>query len=211
VISLAAIGGHGHGRPRRTRASHALLKASIVAAVLNLHGVLAVHAQTFVTPFIAYDVGADSRCLNLLVCADRSVNVGATAGRMAKTLGFEEEVAYAKDFFGSAPNLSSSVLTVMSNVIVAPHIRDWKLFAVGGVGLLKTHIQFTEASFYATDRNNLEWDVGGGLIVPVGRRFGVRVDYRYFRGFRDVPLSGFTVSDSKLGFGRASAGLVVGF
>lgn len=42
------------------------------------------------------------------------LNVGVAVGALGSVIGFEEEVAYAKDFFGKAPGLSSSVLTLMT-------------------------------------------------------------------------------------------------
>jgi opacity protein-like surface antigen len=193
-----------------TGAARVLAIGTLVCA-LNLGTAPDARAQFFVSPFIGYDFGADAGCPNLLICADRMVNAGAAAGRMVGAFGFEEEVAYAKDFFGAAPDLSSSVLTVMSNGIVTRAIGRWRPYAVGGIGLLKTHIQFTQSSFYATDQKNLAWNLGGGVSTYFGRRWGVRADVRYFRSFHDVPLSGFTMADSKLGFGRGTIGLIVRF
>jgi hypothetical protein len=211
-MKLVGVGG-GDSRlgPRTAAGACRTLLTGAAALALTMGAALAVQAQTFVSPFLGRDFGADTGCLNLLVCADRKVDMGVAAGRMVGMLGFEEDVAYAKDFFGAAPNLSSSVLTVMSNGLVTRRIGRWYPYAVGGLGLMKTRIQFTQASFYATDRANLAWDLGAGLGTVFGRRWGVRVDARYVSSFRDVPLSGFTVSESKLGFGRVSVGLLVRF
>lgn len=187
------------------------LAISTLALALNLATAVDVRAQYFVSPFVAYDFGADTGCLNLLFCADRKGNAGVAAGRMGRTLGAEEEVSYAKDFFGSGPDLSSSVLTVMTNAIVTRRLGRWHPYVVGGLGLMVTHIQFTQASFYATDQKTFAWNLGGGVSMYFGRRLGVRADVRYFRGFRDVPLSGFSVTDSKLAFGRGSVGLICRF
>jgi len=186
--------------------------ATIVLAAL---GVLAcatpARAQTFVSPFAALDFGADAGCLNLVVCANRYLNMGVAAGRTGREYGAELEVASARDFYGSGPNLSSNVLTAMGNAIVLRHIGRWNPYVEGGVGVMRTYIQFTEASFYTTDRVTAAWDAGGGVTRYFSERLGVRADGRYFRAFKDVNLAGFTVSDSKMGFGRASVGLVVRF
>jgi len=62
-----------------------------------------------------------------------------------------------------------------------------------------------------TDNNNAGWDVGGGLIVFFGNHVGLRGDIRYTHAFQDLTVLGFTLSDTKLDFGRATAGLVLKF
>jgi hypothetical protein len=206
----ATVGGRGSERPAAGDAGR-LLWGSLLTLSLQLGTALGAQAQVFVSPFIAYDVGADTGCLNVLTCADRRVSAGADGGWMFGAVGVEEEIAYARDFFGAAPNLSSSVITVMTNGVFTRRIGRWHAYAVGGAGLLTTRVQFTQASFYQTDRKTLAWDVGGGLATYFGRHWGLRVDLQYFRSTRDVPLSGFTLSDSKLGFGRGSVGLIMRF
>ena len=183
-----------------------------LALALTLITPLASRAQTFVKPFVGYDFGGSTGCLNLLICADRHVNAGVSGGRiLTRGLGVEAEVAYAKDFFGAATDLSSYVLTLMANAVYTRPIGRWHPFAVGGAGMLKTHIRFTQVDFYATDVTSFAWNLGGGVTFQLSRRWGISADYRYFRSFHDVTLSGFTVSDSKLGFSRAGVGLMVRF
>ena len=73
-----------------------------------------VHAQGFISPLIGFDFGGDSGCPGIADCEDRKLNVGVAVGALGSVIGFEEELAYAKDFFGKAPGLSSSVLTLMT-------------------------------------------------------------------------------------------------
>jgi hypothetical protein len=54
-------------------------------------------------------------------------------------------------------------------------------------------------------------DVGGGVVGFFGPHLGLRGDIRYYPGFQDLNVLGFTLSDAKLDFGRASVGLVVAF
>jgi len=44
-----------------------------------------------------------------------------------------------------------------------------------------------------------------------GDHIGVRGDLRYFHTFQDLEVLGFTLSNSTLDYGRASAGVVVTF
>lgn len=169
-------------------------------------------AQGFISPLIGYDFGGDARCPNLSDCQDTTINISVSVGAMGNVLGFEEEVAYARNFFGDAPGLSSSVLTLMSNVMLVPNIiGPVRPYVLAGIGLIKSHVALTRASVLTTDNNHLGWDIGGGLIGFVGGHFGVRGDLRYVHSFQDLTVLGFTLGNSKLDFARASAGVVLKF
>src|SRR6202035_4247758 len=92
----------------------------ILAMALTLGLANEARAQGFISPFIGYDFGGDATCPQITNCQDNKLNYGVALGSMGSILGFEEELAYAKDFFGNAPGLSSSVLTLMSNIMVVP-------------------------------------------------------------------------------------------
>ena len=130
---------------------------------------------------------------------------------MGAIFGFEEDIAYAKDFFGTAPGLNSSVFSLMTNVMLVPRIGPIRPYGVAGVGLLKTHVELAPTSLLTSNNNNFGWDVGGGLIVLFARHVGVRGDIRYLHAFQDLNVLGFTIKDPKLDFGRASAALVLTF
>lgn len=170
-----------------------------------------VRAQGFVTPFIGYNFGGDSGCPNVTNCADKKLNAGVAVGTVGDLVGFEEEFAYAKDFFGDAPEFSSSVFTLMSNLMIVPTIGPVRPYVLGGLGLIKTHVKLSPSSLLTAANNNLGWDVGGGIMALFGEHIGVRGDIRYFHAFQDLTVVGFTLGDSKLDFGRASVGLVLKF
>jgi opacity protein-like surface antigen len=183
----------------------------ILAIALTLGRATEVRAQAFVSPFIGYDFGGDAGCPQITNCQDKKLNAGVALGSMGSILGFEEELAYAKDFFGNAPGLSSSVLTLMSNIMVVPAIGAVHPYVLGGLGLIKSHRNFTTASIFTSDNNDFGWDLGGGVIVLLGGHLGVRGDIRYFHAFQDLTVGGFALGSPKLDFGRAAAGLVVKF
>jgi len=168
-------------------------------------------AQGFISPLIGYDFGGDAGCPSFSNCQDKKINVSVSFGAMGNVLGFEEEVAYAPNFFGNAPGLSSSVLTLMSNVMLVPKLGPVRPYVLAGIGLIKTHVDLTTASVFTTNNNQLGWDVGGGLIGFFGDHVGVRGDLRYFHAFQDLTVLGLTLSDLKLDYGRASAGVIVKF
>jgi opacity protein-like surface antigen len=188
-------------------------RASIVAlAVLLLAGAAApARAEGFISPYIGYNFGGDAGCPTILNCEDKRINFGAGLGVLGGGFGFEEDIAYAQDFFGTAPGLDSSVLTVMSNLMIAPKIGPVRPYVLGGVGLIKTRVSLTPGSVFSTDNNNFGWDIGGGVMVFFGEHVGVRGDIRYIHAFQDLTLLGFTLSDTKLDFGRASGGIVLKF
>jgi len=171
-------------------------------------GAPSARAEGFISPLIGFDFGGDAACPALQGCQDKRLNYGVALGATGNIFGFEEEFAYAQDFFGTAPNLKSSVLTVMSSVMLAPKIGPVRPYFLTGAGLIKTHIDFSTASILTTDNNSFGWDIGGGVHVTVAPHVGVRGDIRYFHTFQDMtfPAGLFSAgSNQKLDFGRAAA------
>ena len=169
-------------------------------------------AQGFIVPFIGANFGGDSKCLEITGCEEKASNYGVAIGSIGPLLGLEEEFGYSKDFFGEAAGLSSSVLTVMTNVMIGPKISVVRPYVVGGVGLIKTNVELTPSSLLnLIDNNGFGWDLGGGLILG-SNRVSVRGDLRYFHTFNDLEVLGFSLSgDTKLNFGRGTVGLYLGF
>jgi len=167
-------------------------------------------AQGFITPFMGFNFGGDAKCPEVTGCEDKSTNFGVAIGTLGPVLGFEEEFNYAKDFFGSTPAYSSSVFTLMSNVVIGPKITLVRPYFVTGLGLIKSKVEFTPTSLLDNSNNGFGWNIGGGVIVG-GEHIGVRGDIRYFHSFKDLELLGFSLGGQKLDFGRASVGLFLGF
>lgn len=191
-----------------------LLAIGIGVGIMTIGSASQARAQGFISPLIGYDFGSDARCPTLNTvnsCQDKKINVAVGFGAMGTVFGFEEEVAYASNFFGTATGLSSSVLTLMSNPMLAPRLGPVRPYVLAGIGLIKTHIDLTTASLFTTESNSLGWDIGGGVMISVSDHLGVRGDLRYFRTFQDLTVQGFTLSSTKLNYGRASAGLVLKF
>lgn len=190
------------------------VKAAAIAilAILLGFGIAGnANAQGFISPIIGYDFGGDAGCPNLTGCEDKKLNAGVAFGSIGSFLGFEEELAYAKDFFGHAPGLKSSVLTAMTNVMVIPSIGPVRPYALIGLGLVKTHAELTPSGVLTTTNNNLGWDLGGGVMLFFGSHLGIRGDVRYFHSLQKLTVLSFTVTSEKLDFARAGAGLVLKF
>ena len=189
-------------------------KSVLVSAILII-GVLALtsapaSAQGFISPFIGFNYGGDSGCPTATNCEDKHSNFGVSGGKLGAIGGGEFEFGYAKNFFGDAPGVDTSVLTLMGNVIVGPKFGFIRPFVLGGVGLIKSHVELTTGSLLDSS-NNFGWDIGGGVMFMFGDHVGVRGDVRRFQSFQNQTILGFSLADEKLSFNRATAGLVLGF
>jgi len=171
----------------------------------------AAQAQGFISPFIGFDYGGDSGCQTAGDCDDKNSNVGVAVGSLGPLIGGEVEFAYARDFFGDTPGLSSNVLTLMANLVVGPRIGAVRPYVLGGVGLFKTHVELTATDLLETDNNSFGWDIGGGLIIMFGEHVGVRGDLRRFSTFQERSILGVDISNERLSFQRAAAALVLAF
>jgi opacity protein-like surface antigen len=168
------------------------------------------HAQTFVGPLLGYDYGGDSSCLNIKGCEDKGRNLGVSIGSIGSVFGSEFEIASAKNFFRRVPGTSSSVRTMMTNILLAPQFGPVRPYALIGVGRFSARIEDLLTAQERTD-THFGWSLGGGLMFFPTRHVGVRGDVRYFHGFQDLELDGVILEDSKLDFGRAAAGVVFRF
>jgi len=168
-------------------------------------------AEGFISPLIGFNFAGDANCPDVQGCENKRLNFGVGLGAMNAVLGFEEEFAYARDFFGTTPLFKSSVFTLMSNVMVVPKVGPVRPYFLVGAGLIKTHVDFTTATLLSTDNNSFGWDIGGGVMITVVPHVAVRGDIRYFHSFQDLGFVGFTLNGSKLDFGRAAAALTFTF
>jgi opacity protein-like surface antigen len=169
------------------------------------------HAQGFIAPFVGFAFGGDAGCQTAGDCEDKNNNIGVAIGTLGDVVGFETDIGYARDFFGEAPGLSSNVLTVMSNLLIVPKVGPVRPYVLGGVGLIKTRVELTSISLLETSNNNFGWSLGGGIMVFFGNHIGLRGDLRKFSSFQERSILGFTLSNEKLSFQRASAALVLAF
>lgn len=184
---------------------------AILALVFLAGAAPDLRAQSFISPFIGFNFGGDSGCPTVSDCDDKRLNAGVAIGRLGSVLGFETEFGYAKNFFGDAPAFESSVLTVMGNLMIVPDLGPVRPYALAGIGIMKTRVEFTPDSLLTSGNTDLGWDLGGGVFVFFGNHVGVRGDIRYFHSFEDLEILGLPLSDTKLDFGRASGALVLKF
>lgn len=169
-------------------------------------------AQGFISPFIGATIDeTEVGCSAIVDCEDKRTTFGVGIGSLGNLFGFELDFGYTKAFFGETTNNSSALLTVMGNVMIAPKIGPVQPYVLGGIGLLRSNIEFTAQSLLDTSENKLGWDVGGGLMIFFGEHVGIRGDLRYIHAFQDFEFSGLTIDGTKLDLGRASAAVVFKF
>jgi opacity protein-like surface antigen len=193
----------------QTRLQSVVLCTALVVLTLGLPRTG--HAQGFVSPLIGYDFGGDSGCPEITGCEDKKLNVGVGLGTLGAVFGFELDISYARDFFGSGPGYSSSVLTMMGNVLLGPEIGPVRPYGTAGLGLIKSHIDLDAAALIDSSNNHFGWNLGGGLMIFPAEHVGVRGDIRYFHAFQDLDVLGIPLGNTKLDFSRASAAVVFRF
>ena len=90
-------------------------------------------AQGFISPMYGVNFGGVSGCPQLNSCTDKQTNLSVGAGLFGTIIGVEAEVAYAPTFFGEAAGLSSNVLTLMGNVMLAAQVGRLRPYMLGGL------------------------------------------------------------------------------
>jgi opacity protein-like surface antigen len=194
-----------------TRSAGVRTTLTITAAALLLSLAAApARAQGFFVPYLGTNFGGDSECAELSGCAQKTLNFGVALGSHSGAAGFEADFGYARGFFGQTPEGNSSVALFMSNLVIGPAAGPVQPYVAGGIGLIKTHVDFNVSSLVSTSDNNLGWDVGGGLVIGTSH-VGIRGDLRRFKTFGDLSLGPVPVSGAPLKFWRATAGLFLGF
>jgi opacity protein-like surface antigen len=166
-------------------------------------------ADGFITPYFGYNFGGDSaNCVSLTNCEEKRTNWGVALGATHGIFGFEEDIGYAKDFFGKTPNGDNAVLTVMSDFMVVVPAGPIQPYAFAGIGLIRPHVKFDTSSL-SIDQNTLGYDLGGGLNIFLTHTVGLRGEVRHLHTLQDVNLGVF--ASDKLDFWRASAGVTFRF
>jgi opacity protein-like surface antigen len=201
--------------------------ASSLVAFTSIGVPRSVSADWLFTPFIgsAFNAGADfGDTFDEPGEFERRFTYGASLGYMgAGIAGFEIDFGYSPNFFETLViddddftfADDSNVTTLMFNILLGapiggqggPGIRP---YAVGGLGLIRTHV--TEAGLFFEDLDSNDWgfNLGAGLHGFFSDNVGVRADIRYFRAFAgDDDEDLFAVSD--FDFWRASIGVTFRF
>jgi hypothetical protein len=183
----------------------------IAAIVLTLMSSSAVpaRAEGFFSPFLGFGFSRDSPiCQSLTNCEDRRTHWGASFGSMGGVFGFEQDIAYAPNFFGKTPGSDNAMLTLMSNLMVIIPAGPIRPYGIVGLGLMRPHMNF-DAFDVALSQNAFSYDIGGGINIFFGQTVGIRGDLRRLKTFDKVTLGVF--NSEKIDFWRGSAGMTFRF
>jgi opacity protein-like surface antigen len=182
--------------------------AACATALVTL-GAVPVRAQGFITPYIGYNYGGDSQnCASLRNCEEKRMNWGVAIGKTGGVVGFEEDFAYAKNFFGKTPGVDNAVITVMSNLMLVIPAGPIQPYGLIGLGLVRSHAKLDTSVFNVT-KNALGYDIGAGINIFPVHSVGVRGDIRHMKTLSDLTLGIFNAD--KLSFWRGSVGLTLRF
>jgi hypothetical protein len=170
------------------------------------------HADGFITPYYGFNFGGDSaNCASLTNCQEKHANFGVSFGTLGP-VGFEEDIAYATDFFVSLPGVENNVFTAMSNLLISVPAGPVQPYVLGGLGLVRPHVALDFPKIKSDD-NALGYDLGGGINAFLSKHAGFRGDIRHFHTLQDVGVFRLNqiFTGQKLDYWRGSVGLTLRF
>ncbi len=187
------------------------LASALILAALSLSAAPAFAQSAYVVPYVGGNFGGDSNCSSLVHCSNQTLNLGVALASWPGHFGFEEDIDWARNFYGT-DNGGGSLFVVMSNLLVgnsAPeHVRP---YVVAGLGLVKSHVNFSAPGVFSISDNNLGYDVGAGVMIMNGG-IGLRGDVRNIGTFQGVNAGTLSrLSPDAIHFWRATAGVVFSF
>jgi len=147
-----------------------------------------------------------------------SFNVGGEVDWINGPLAVGFDFGYLPEFFADRKADddfefgSSYVLTMMANVAYTPfQLAGLRPYGAGGFGVMKTHIT-DEFELFTVSSTNAAFNVGGGVQWPLGARYGIRGDARYFRTVQEkLPEREVDVAIGSLRFWRFTGGVTIKF
>jgi hypothetical protein len=175
-------------------------------------------ADVLLVPFFGVNFGGDSGKQFSEAFETSQYNWGASFTFMGGGIfGFEGDFGYSPDFYGKTEVGGSNAFTATGNLVLGVPFGGQQGFGIRpygliGAGVLKSASDFGDA-FTDFDESNMTWSAGGGVLLFLGTRAGIRFDARYFRTFDDLEILGFTILESpgKVDFTRGSLGFVLRF
>jgi opacity protein-like surface antigen len=178
-------------------------------------------ADWLVTPYVGWNWGGSANFINFSDFDDKfeqRANFGVSFGWMgAGVVGWEVDLGFTPNFFQNTTGSGdfefgdSNVTTLMGNVIVGvpiggQHGLGFRPYAVGGVGLIRSHVGGPD-DFFDISSNDWGINVGAGAMFFFTDHFGLRGDVRYFRSLQDdEPDDLFDVGLADFDFWRGTVG-----
>ena len=161
-------------------------------------------AETILAPYVGRTFGSGAKDV---FGSGSHVVYGGTLDLLSDgAVGFEIDGQYAPNFFGGSGNEAS----LMGELTIGGgDPKGLRFFVAGGAGLLRSQVR-NQHDFFDADRNSFGIELGGSVVVPLGRSIGIKADVRYFRGLTNVNSDAVKQIDlTGFHFWRASAGLAI--
>lgn len=177
-------------------------------------------ADWLFTPFIGTRFGLDTSYILLEPgAADGGKLIfGGSAALLSRgVFGVEADYGYAPHFFEddnrAGAVAGSNVNTLMGSVIFAMPLsitrESLRPYAIGGLGLMHAAAKDAVFDTFTFDDNFVGYNVGGGAIGLISPRTGFRFEIRHFRSVQNRPNELTGESGARLGFWRATVGVVI--
>lgn len=197
-----------------------ILTGLVLAATLVVLQPAPASADWMFTPFVGLTTGGKVSDISGANLDDRTKATfgGGLTWMGAGVLGFDVDFGYSPNFFGDSEDFGdSNVTTLMVNAVVGAPFGGQsgagiRPYAVGGIGLLRQRLDSANEFFDDVNRNNMGFNLGGGVMGFLSDGVGIRGDVRYFRKLkgdteedRGTDLDIFDVDS--LSFWRASLGV----
>jgi hypothetical protein len=195
-------------------------------AVLGFVGLAAsaARADVLITPFVGSNMGGSASSPLFRAIDDGSrTNFGVSLAAMAGgVFGVEADIGYTPRFVGADIDLAgvpisvaqNRVTTAMMNLTVGLPIQGRsgigvRPYAVGGIGLIRQQIDVVGGLVSYTE-NDFGYDVGGGVVLFLGRHVGFRGDVRHFRTTGGISVSDLVdLEPGAFNFTRTSVGVTL--
>jgi opacity protein-like surface antigen len=178
-----------------------------VAGALAVAGASQASAETILTPWAG-----------VVFSGDTPKTHGVYGGSLAFTprtgIGFEVDFGYAPDFFENDIGLGadSNLTTLMGNLMFSGGIGgNSRIYGTAGGGLQKSSVSGAD-DFFDVDRNDFGVNAGGGIIIGLSDKIGIRGDIRYFRNIGDdEPDNEFDIDFGSFSYWRGTGGIAFTF
>jgi len=193
------------------------IRITIALVALTLLPVPA-RADILFIPFFGVNFGGHSGREFSAAFDTKQYNYGASLTLMGGGIfGFEGDFGYSPDFYGKTDIGGSHAFTASGNLVLGIPFGGQKGFGIRPYGLVGLGLLSSKSNFgfgdNDIDETNVTWSAGGGVMLFLGTRAGLRGDVRYFRTFDDLEVLGMPIfqSPGKVDFTRASLGFVLRF
>jgi opacity protein-like surface antigen len=181
--------------------------ALFVVGALAIGGASQASAETILTPYAGAVFSGDTPKSHV-------VYGGSLAFTPHTGLGFEIDFALAPDFFDSdafaVPD--SNLTTLMGNLMFSGAVGGKsRIYGSAGGGLMKSSVDDAD-DFFDVSRNDFGVNAGGGIIIGLSDKVGIRGDIRYFRNIGDdEPDNEFDIDFGSFSYWRGTGGIAFTF